>query len=117
MEIIYKEKTLLKEHKERIKMQDKKQKNDDDNKELKEKMISRLINWKFGQAFSYMNVLEHQDSTKCLRVLKQLWGDTGWERGDTIFGDIISYLVELIRFKEGWTYKEFYNEEEEIDAI
>jgi hypothetical protein len=50
-------------------------------------------------------------------LLEELWGNTGWERGDTIFGNIVSYLVEFIRLKEGWTFKEFYDEEEEIDVI
>lgn len=48
--ILESRKTLLKEHKERIKMHDEKQKEDDKNGELKENMISRLINWKFNQA-------------------------------------------------------------------
>ena len=116
-EIIYREKTLLKEHKERIKMHDNVQKGDNENKELKDNMISRLINWKFEQASIYIDVLKHQDSIDCLKLLEELWGDTGWERGDTMFGKIVSRLVELIRLKEGWTSKEFYDEDEEIDII
>ncbi len=116
-EIKISKKTRLKEHKEHIKMHDKKQREDDENSELKEKMISRLINWKFEQALIYKDILKHQDSIECLEFLNGLWGNTGWERGDTIFGKIISYLVEFIRLKEGWNYKEFYDEEEEIDVI
>lgn len=116
-EIKISEKTLLKDHKERIKMHDEKQKEDNDNREIKENMISRLINWKFEQALMYSDALKHQDSIECLEFLNGLWGNTGWDRRDTIFGKILSYLVEFIRLKEGWTYKEFYDEEEEIDVI
>lgn len=115
--ILESRKTLLKEHKERIKMHDEKQKEDNKNGELKENMISRLINWKFNQALNYRDALKYEDSIECLKWLEKLWGDTGWDRGDTIFGGIIKYLVEFIRLKEGWTHKEFYDEEEEIDVI
>lgn len=115
--IIESRKTLLKEHKERINMHDEKQKEDNKNGELKENVISRLINWKFNQALNYRDALKHEDSIECLELLEKLWGDTGWDRGDTIFGSIITHLVEFIRLKEGWTYKEFYDEEEEIDVI
>lgn len=86
------------------------------NQELKEKMISRLINWKFSQAIDYIQIFEREDSIKCLELLEKLWGDTGWERGDAIFGEIIAMLVEFIRMKEGWTTKEFYDEDQ-IDVI
>lgn len=115
--ILESRKTLLKEHKERINMHDEKQKEDNKNGELKENMISRLTNWKFNQALNYRDALKYEDSIECLEWLEKLWGDTGWDRGDTIFGGIIKYLVEFIRLKEGWTYKEFYDEEEEIDVI
>ncbi len=115
--IVESRKTLLKEHKERIKMHDEKQKEDNKNGELKEKMIGRLINWKFNQALNYRDALRYKDSYGCLEFLGKLWGDTGWDRGDGIFGGIVRYLVEFIRLKEGWTYKEFYDEEEEIDVI
>jgi hypothetical protein len=85
--------------------------------ELKEKMISRLVNWKFSQATNYIQIFERKDSIKCLELLEKLWGDTGWERGDTIFGEIITMLVEFIRMKEGWTTNEFYDEDQLIDVI
>ena len=115
MEKIYREKSLLKDHKERIKMKDEIQmvrmnKN-------KENMIGRLINWKFEQASIYIDSLKYKDSMDCLKLLVELWGDTGWDRGESIFGKIVSHLVEFIRLKEGWSYEEFYDEEEEIDAI
>lgn len=85
--------------------------------ELKEKIISRLVNWKFSQAMQYVDVFERDDSIKCLELLEKLWGDTGWERGNTIFGEIIAILVEFIRMKEGWTTKEFYDEDQLIDVL
>ena len=75
---------------------------------LKDNMISRLVNWKFDQATQYAGALQKDDSKKCLELLCKIWGDTGWERGDTIFGKIVSILVEYIRMKEGWSTKEFY---------
>lgn len=85
--------------------------------ELKEKMIGRLVNWKFSQATDYVQVFERDDSVKCLELLEKLWGDTGWDRGDdTIFGEIIAMLVDFIRMKEGWTTEEFYDDDE-IDVI
>lgn len=115
--ILESRKTLLKEHKERFKMNDEKQEEDNKNTEIKENMIGRLINWKFNQALNYRDALKYKDSIECLEWLEKLWGDTGWDRGDTIFGGVITYLVEFIRLKEGWAYKEFYDEEEEIDVI
>lgn len=85
--------------------------------ELKEKMIGRLINWKFGQAMQYYEILKEDSSLKCLELLERIWGDTGWERGDTVFGQIVSMLVEYIRMKEGWEAEEFYNDDEGIDVI
>ncbi len=114
-------KTFLKEHMEYFKMKDdenNEEKNESGNfNEEKERMISRLINWKFSQALNYKDVLKKQDSYECLELLNELWGDTGWERGETIFGKIIYRLIELIRLKEGWSFEEFYDEEEEIDII
>lgn len=87
------------------------------NEELKEKMISRLVNWKFGQTMQYYEILKRDDSIKCLELLEKIWGDTGCERGDTIFGQIIAIMVDFIRMKEGWTMKEFYDEDQETDVI
>ena len=110
-------KTLLKDHKGRIKMHDEKNNYYNDDEELKNKMTSRLINWKFEQALMYEDALKYKDSIECLKLLEKLWGDTGWDRKETLFGSIVYHLIELIRLKEGWTYDEFYDEEEEIDVI
>lgn len=118
-EIRESKKTLLRDHKEHLKMHE--DKNNEKNKatdgEAVEAIISRLINWKFSQALNYVDALKRQDSLECLNLLDDLWGDTGWDRGDTKFGNIIHNLVEFIRMKEGWDYKEFYDEDEEIDSI
>lgn len=84
--------------------------------EEQENLIGRLINWKFNSALNYKDALKNKGSLECLELLEEMWGNTGW--GDGKFSDVLSYLIEYIRMKEGYTYKEFYDceEGEETDA-
>ena len=60
----------------------------------KEKLISRLQNWKFVQAIGYADNLE-ADTREVLVKLSDLWGDTGFTRGG-VFETILQYTVNKL---------------------
>jgi hypothetical protein len=60
----------------------------------KEKLISRLQNWKFVQAMSYADNLP-DDLRQVLVRLFDLWGDTGFSRGG-VFETLLEYIVNKL---------------------
>ena len=60
----------------------------------KQKLISRLQNWKFVQAMSYADNLP-DDFRQVLVRLSDLWGDTGFSRGG-VFGTLLEYIVNKL---------------------
>jgi hypothetical protein len=57
----------------------------------KDKLISRLQNWKFVQAMSYADDLP-ENLRQVLVRLSDLWGDTGFSRGG-VFEIVLEYTV------------------------
>lgn len=82
--------------------------------EEQENLIGRLINWKFNSALNYKGALKNKSSLECLELLDVMWGNTGW--GDGKFSETLWYLIEYIRVKEGYTHKEFYEDEDEDEG-
>jgi hypothetical protein len=60
----------------------------------KEKLISRLQQWKFVQATSYADSLP-ADRRQVLVRLSDLWGDTGFSRGG-VFEILLEYTVSKL---------------------
>jgi hypothetical protein len=69
-------------------------------------LIGRLINWKFGSALNYKEMLKKESSIECLELLYEMWGNAGWGEGK--LSDMLYYLVEFIRMNEEYTQDEFY---------
>jgi hypothetical protein len=60
----------------------------------KDKLISRLQNWKFVQAMSYADDLP-ENLRQVLVRLSDLWGDTGFSRGG-VFEIVLEYTVSKL---------------------
>jgi hypothetical protein len=60
----------------------------------REKLVSRLQQWKFVQAMSYADNLP-DDLRQVLVRLSDLWGDTGFSRGG-VFETILEYVVSKL---------------------
>ncbi len=60
----------------------------------KEKLMSRLQNWKFVQAMSYADNLP-ENLRQVLVRLSDLWGDTGFSRGG-VFEILLDYTVNKL---------------------
>ena len=60
----------------------------------KERLISRLQNWKFVQAMSYADDLP-ENLRQVLVRLSDLWGDTGFSRGG-VFEIVLEYTVSKL---------------------
>jgi hypothetical protein len=60
----------------------------------KERLISRLQNWKFVQAMSYADNLP-ENLRQVLVRLSDLWGDTGFSRGG-VFEPLLDYIVSKL---------------------
>jgi hypothetical protein len=61
---------------------------------IKEKLISRLQNWKFVQAMSYADNLP-ENLRQVLIPLSDLWGDPGFSRGG-VFEILPDYTVNKL---------------------
>ena len=64
----------------------------------KEKLISRLANWKFAQAKQYVRpdgpvTADLQD---LITKLAELWGNTGHSSGGGVFDIILEYTVNKL---------------------
>jgi hypothetical protein len=60
----------------------------------KERLISRLQNWKFVQAMPYADDLP-ENLRQVLVRLSDLWGDTGFSRGG-VFETLLDYTVSKL---------------------
>lgn len=74
----------------------------------KDNLISRLENWKFGQAQQYKKALKHEESVDVLNKLDALWGNTGWtgttsKVEECVMCHLVRHLVNYIVLLEGWT--------------
>lgn len=49
---------------------------------LNDELISRLYNWKFGQAAGRLDGTEPEEVTDTVQALAQTFGDVGWFGGD-----------------------------------